>query len=78
MTKAWEIIAYQYEADEHCVQCAEERFGQEPDKSWVREDAVDNEGNEVHPIFASDVTFSGPAVNCSDCGSWIYGGEEGE
>jgi hypothetical protein len=47
-------IAYTYEADMHCVPCALARFGPEPDRPWVREDAIDAEGNPVGAISPWD------------------------
>lgn len=47
-------IAYTYEADVHCVPCALDRFGREPGRTWVREDARDAEGNSVGVIATWD------------------------
>lgn len=62
------IIGYTYEADVHCVACTVERFGEEPGRGWVREDAVDNEGNAVHPVFSWDVEQD---EWCGTCGEKI-------
>jgi len=51
---AFRIVAYTYEADIHCVDHAESRFGMQEGKYWVRESATDSEGNRVHPVFTSD------------------------
>lgn len=62
---ATDIIGYSYEADHHCVECAQVRFG-----SPVPDDAEDEEGNPVHPIFAGD-EFEEPPV-CGDCGEALF------
>lgn len=49
------IVGYTYEAGLHCPDCAKERFGLEDHGKWVREDATDREGNEVHPLFSWDL-----------------------
>ena len=55
-----DIIGYSFEADHHCVACTEARFG-----APVPEDAEDDEGNPVHPIFASEEFEEEPV--CGDC-----------
>jgi hypothetical protein len=45
-------VAYTYEADYHCPACAIDRFGREPARPWVREDATDREGNPVGAVFS--------------------------
>jgi hypothetical protein len=47
-------IAYTYEADTHCPACAIARFGTEPGRAWVRDDATDSEGNPVGAIAPWD------------------------
>ena len=44
------IIAYTYEADVHCIDCTNKRFGATPTYRIHR----DNEGNLVHPVFSTD------------------------
>lgn len=66
--KAWEVIGYTYEADYHCVDCAEKRFGPGVD-NLGKEPKYDNEGNMVHPIFASDEFEE--TESCGDCGATI-------
>lgn len=63
------IIAYTYEAGIHCPACAIARFGGEPGHTWVLEDAVDREGNPVHPVFAIDEMDEDEA--CATCGEVI-------
>jgi hypothetical protein len=48
------IIAYTADAAYMCPPCALARYGQEPGRSWVREDATDSESNPVHPVFGLD------------------------
>ena len=52
--EAHRIVAYTYDAAYHCTYHAEKRHGLEPGKTWVREDALDTEGNPVHPFFSVD------------------------
>jgi len=61
-----DTIGYTYDADVHCPGCAIARFGQEPGHYWVREDAVDSEGNPVHPIAPWDET-SEEGEYCGTC-----------
>ena len=45
------IIGYTYEADYHCTDCTEKRFGKDDlDYAFT----VDNEDNPVHPVFSTD------------------------
>ena len=53
------IIGYTYEADVHCVACTMLRFLDDPN-------AVDDEGNQVHPIFSTD-EGSPDGDYCADC-----------
>lgn len=66
------IIAYTYEADVHCPQCARQYFkpgefiaiGQ-LDEHCIDSEQLDREGNRVHPVFdIDDVEFT----HCGDCG----------
>lgn len=61
--KTWDIIGYAYEADVPCTDCAEDRFG--VPALW-HGTATDREGNEIHPIFASDESQDD---HCGDCGA---------
>lgn len=61
--KVWEVIGFTYEADYHCVPCTQKRFGRGPSVS------LDNEGNEVYPIFVSDELDQD--TRCGDCGAVI-------
>ena len=64
MANATDVVGYTYEGEVHCVSCTEERFGEAKDLE-VRDlsGLVDNEGNNLHPIFAMD---EGMACDC--CG----------
>ena len=44
------IIAYTYEADTHCIDCTNKRFGATTTYRIHR----DNERNRVHPVFSTD------------------------
>jgi len=57
------IIAYTYEADNHCIPCTVKRFayfhtgkvrGEVVDWYGIYTDQVDSEGNLVHPLFSID------------------------
>lgn len=60
-------IAYSYEANLHCCGCAEKRFGLEPGRPWVNEDAVDNESNPVRPVFSQDYIDDLDPLTCGTC-----------
>lgn len=57
------VIAYIYEADHHCPECAVKKFGQELDS------AVDFEGNEVTPLYDIEVYED---IFCGKCFKQIY------
>lgn len=44
------VLGYTYEADYHCLDCAAERF-----RDIGTAEPIDNEGNPVNPIFASQI-----------------------
>jgi hypothetical protein len=72
---ATDVIAYTYDADYHCIDCTERQHPGSTD--WRREDFdpadyEDSEGNEVHPLFASDEWWEPSedacqVLACSDC-----------
>lgn len=65
--KAWEVVAYTYEADYHCIECTHRNFeGHE----WV-----DREGNDIHPVFASDEGWWAESHECGTCRGLINEGE---
>lgn len=74
-------IAYTYEADHHCPDCAFKRFGRD-EHGFVPEDATDGEGNPVGAVAPWDEWQSfegGPeTLACGTCGAVIeeYEGEE--
>lgn len=71
------IRAYCYEAAMHCISCTQTRVfctnDQHPhaskpgslDQHGVPHNAVDREGNLVHPVFSIDEL--GPDERCDDC-----------
>ena len=67
----YDPIAYTYEADYHCPDCAFKRFGQD-EAGFVPADARDGEGNHVGAVAPWDAWAQfdgGPEVlACSDCG----------
>jgi hypothetical protein len=58
--KAWTILGYSGDADIYCVDCAMQKWEISEDED------VDSEGNEIHPIFASDDHIE--EMICSACG----------
>jgi hypothetical protein len=73
---ASDVIAWIYDADHHCEQCAEERFG----KDFADLDScVDGEGNEITAVMEWETTLSedhdwstGPSVTgCGTCGDIV-------
>ena len=66
-------IAYTYDADTHCVDCAIARFGREPGHDWVVESAIDSEGNTVGALAPWDDFGPAPVV-CGTCHSIIHAG----
>lgn len=64
--KAWDVVAWTYDADVHCPDCAGERFAGQWDFDWTDPDAPtrDSEGNVPCPVFSSD--YEG-GETCGDC-----------
>jgi hypothetical protein len=64
--KAWDVVAWTYDADIHCPDCAGKRFKSSGGFDWTDENAgtVDSEGNVPHPVFACD-EYEGE--HCGDC-----------
>ena len=58
---AADVIAYAYDAAIHCPDCAAERFNGHEDDLGI----VDNEGNEVTPVFGSVEAPDG--MYCDTC-----------
>lgn len=59
------IIAYTYEADYHCIDCAFQRHGNRAvlvsdldkrvfDENNILYNSIDSEGNPIHPVFSTD------------------------
>lgn len=63
--EAFRIVAYAYDAAYHCKGHAEKQFGLENGKDWVKESAIDSEGNPVHPVFSSDQDYD-TVAECDD------------
>ena len=72
------IIAYTYDADVHCPDCADAAYAAgwlvrsgrhgEYDGHGLPMSLIDSEGNPVHPVFSTD---EHEFTNCSDCGERI-------
>jgi hypothetical protein len=70
------VIAYIYEADYHCIDCAAKRFGRRIFIST--EGLTDREGNEPHAVapweewpWHDEIDAASQECLCSDCGSLI-------
>lgn len=67
------IIGYSYEADFHCVRCAQVRIfdvlasPKGCDENEIPLAAQDGEGNPVTPVFSTD--DAGEYACCGDCGA---------
>lgn len=65
-------IAYTYESDIHCPDCTSKRFmwnstcKGKPDENSVDDEAVDNEGNSIRPVFDTDEKLHGDIL-CGAC-----------
>ncbi len=65
-------IAYTYDADYHCPECAERRFGRS-DHGFIGEDAEDSEGNPVGIVAPWDEWWNTvygecDVLACGTCG----------
>lgn len=72
---SYEVIAYTYDADTHCPDCARERFGTDKN-GYVPDSAEDSEGNPVGAVFADSEWFDYYAtedqvLTCGTCGDEI-------
>ena len=68
--KSFEIVGWTYEADVHCNDCATSRFGTDQDTytgSGRSLEGVDNEGNNINPLFLDHLADFDYAVICGDC-----------
>jgi hypothetical protein len=63
-----EVLAFTYEADYHCTDCACKKFGNKVMHS--SENLEDDEGNAPHPIFSTD-EYDETAV-CGTCGAELF------
>jgi len=70
-------IAYTYEADHHCEDCAAARFGRDEHGDIT---GTDSEGNEVGAVFETDEWYNVGAgtqtLVCGDCGAELDEYEE--
>lgn len=62
------LLGYSYESDIHCVECANERFGDD-------DGAIDREGNGVYPVFCWDTLEDD--CYCGTCQELVYRFENG-
>lgn len=71
MANCYQVVAYAYEADLHCIACTLERFNfsQEEDLDFacaIDKTPVDREGNEIGAVFGN-AEFE-HSQYCADCG----------
>jgi hypothetical protein len=59
LRKSATVVAYTYEAGEHCLDCAAGRFG------LGEIHAFDSEGNAVYPVFLDQT--AGDSFTCDTC-----------
>lgn len=65
---ATDVIGYAFDADIHCEACTRARF---PDADAEFSDVTDSEGNEIHPLFASD-DHDDNGEYCGDCHAELW------
>lgn len=67
--KSYTIIGWAYEAAFHCNECAEKRFPViRVNESGRVLGGVDNEGNEIVPVFADSGCWG---ETCDDCQEYL-------
>lgn len=69
-----EPLAYTYEASEHCLQCAFNRFGRD-ENGYVPGNAQDSDMNPVGAVFEP---FEDRDMTCGTCNESIYEHESDE
>jgi len=65
------ILCYAYDANYHCIECARYAFSSDQANGIDPGDALDGEGNPVHPVFTWDewqqLDGETETLGCSDC-----------
>lgn len=61
------VIGYTFNADNHCNSCTKKIY---KDDGYGHYYGVDDEGNQIHPIFGTDEILE--TMNCGACGDYIY------
>lgn len=61
MAHATDVIGFKADADVYCSECTLGRYGARK---------LDNEGNEIHPIFRSESAADAPQ-HCGHCGTFL-------
>lgn len=73
MGNSTDVLGFTYDADIHCVSCAQERFGDIGYPDIIPTDSEDSEGNEPGAIFNDGAWYDGngnpdcETLACSDC-----------
>lgn len=60
------IVAWTFDADYHCIACAEQRY---PQLAIFNAVVLDREGNECHPVFSWEEGWEDSG--CGDCHEYI-------
>lgn len=72
---SYDPICYTYEADHHCPDCAEKRFGRCKDHQQIACCAEDSEGNAPGPVSPweewMNIGDGNQTLSCGDCGCVI-------
>lgn len=76
----YEPIAYTYNADVHCTDCAEKAFGRDEHGEITGSDSEDNEVGVISPwdewyTITDEATYQ--VLSCSDCGKELDTYSEG-
>lgn len=68
--KAWDIMAYAYDAALHCPECTLKHFSTDlhPITESDLDGLLDSEDNEVTPVFVSNADEFSSTDCCDDCG----------
>jgi hypothetical protein len=62
-------VGFAYDADVHCVECSQDRFGVAPWPDLIPTGVEDSEGNEPSAIFED--SESDVPEHCSDCRAFL-------
>lgn len=63
------VVGFTYDADIHCVDCSQKRFGSADWPDLIPQGLEDSEGNEPSAIFED--SESDTPEHCADCGTFL-------